>query len=165
MNAVLVFPSPVLSYPVKNIQNRTLCSIYTQRTYIHNTTKKSTTEKIEGPRLISNKSDTCYSVGIGNFSNRSVYIDDMEYFKSYRFIKEQKIKIIRNITCWRFREKFDFSLKTNHKSSKNTIIYEIDDFFSIGKYSNSKATDEFSKGSIALSHFLKGFASLTKKNL
>ena len=73
MNAIGVFPSPVLSYPVKNIQNWTLCSIYTQRTYIHNTTKKSTTEKIEGPRLISNKSDTCYGVGIGNFSNIGLY--------------------------------------------------------------------------------------------
>ena len=76
------------------------CAAYTHNvhTYIHNTTKKSTTEKIEGPRLISNKSDTCYDVGIGNFSNRSVYIDDMECSKNYRFIKEQKLKTIRNIT-------------------------------------------------------------------
>ena len=131
MNAVLVFPSPVLSYPVKNIQNRTLCSIYTQRTYIHNTTKKSTTEKIEGPRLISNKSDTCYSVGIGNFSNRSVYIYDMECFKSYRFDWKNYYmrKAIRKIICWRFREKFDFSSKTNHKSSINTIIWNWWFFF------------------------------------
>ena len=125
---------------------------YTQRTHIHNTTKKSTTEKIEGPRLISNKSDTCYGVGIGNFSNRSVYIDDMECFKTYKFIIEQKLKTIRNITCCRFREKFDFWFK-----NRSQVIQKY--------YSNSKATDEFSKGSIALSHFLKGFASLTKKNV
>ena len=97
MNAVAVFPSPVLYYPGQNIQNWTLCSIYTQRTYIHNTTKKSTTEKIEGPRLISNKSDTCYGVGIGNFSNRSVYIDDMECFKSYRFTKSI---LMEKTTIW-----------------------------------------------------------------
>ena len=103
MNALAVFPSPVLYYPtelyypVQNIQNWTLCSIYTQRTYIHNTTKKSTTEKIEGPRLISNKSDTCYGVGIGNFSNRSVYIDDMECFKSYRFTKSI---LMEKTTIW-----------------------------------------------------------------
>ena len=117
MNAVAVFPSPVLSYPVKNIQNRTLCSIYTQRTYIHNTTKKSTTEKIEGPRLISNKSDTCYSVGIGNFSNRSVYIDDMECFKSYRFTKSI---LMEKTTIW--EKQFEKSYVGG--SEKNLILVQ-----------------------------------------
>ena len=66
-------------------------------------------------------------------------------------------KAIRKIICWRFREKFDFSSKTR--------LFEIDVFFSIGKYSNSKATDEFSIGSIALSHFLKRFRKLDQKNV
>ena len=81
-------------YPKLN----TVQHIHTKYIHTQHTTKKSTTEKIEGPRLISNKSDTCYDVGIGNFSNRSVYIDDMECSKNYRFIKEQKLKTIRNIT-------------------------------------------------------------------
>ena len=132
MNAVVVFPSPVLSYPVKNIQNRTLCSIYTQRTYIHNTTKKSTTEKIEGPRLISNKSDTCYGVGIGNFSNRSVYINDMECFKSYRFTKSILMekttkfmrKAIRKIICWRFKNKSQVIQKHDYLKLMSFFFYK-----------------------------------------
>ena len=160
-------------YPKLN----TVQHIYTQRTYIHNTTKKSTTEKIEGPRLISNKSDTCYGVGIGNFSNRSVYIYDMECFKSYRFTKSI---LMEKTTTW---EKQGYGEKQFEKSyvggsEKNLILvqkqitshqktrlFEIEDFFSIGKYSNSKATDEFSIGSIALSHFLKRFRKLDQKNV
>ena len=72
-------------------------------------------------------------------------------------------KAIRKIICWRFREKLDSSSKTNHKSSKNMIIWNRWFFFAIGKYSNSKATDEFSIGSIALSHFLKRFRKLDQK--
>ena len=60
------------------------------------------------------------------------------------------IGLIEKTTIW--EKQFEKSYVGG--SEKNLIL---------GKYSNSKATDEFSKGSIALSHFLKGFASLTKK--